>query len=198
MVQNNKLHEELDVFRFLLFQKLLFFHLLLCCLLGLLQHPSHRPQHRSIIISPNLPFSSNGHPRTKKNAIPVTTANSLQAAILNTMAFKLSLEINSKKLTPSTKGHSSKSFITSVKSKIKMFLSSNSLGSTWTDPKLQYAKLTLTLFSSSIPHSQARILSEACDAFNATMLELGYSQKLQPYNPTRHQAQPPQKHPFYG
>ena len=39
-------------------------------------------------------------------------------------------------------------------------------------------------------------LSKAFDAFNATMLDFGYTQKLDLYNPTKHQVQPPQKYPF--
>ena len=36
-------------------------------------------------------------------------------------------------------------------------------------------------------------LAEACDAFNAAMLEFSYTQNLEPCNPTQHQVQPPQK-----
>ena len=43
-----------DVFRFFLFQKLLFFLFFLCCLLGLLPRPSHPTPHRFIRIFLNL------------------------------------------------------------------------------------------------------------------------------------------------
>ena len=41
-------------------------------------------------------------------------------------------------------------------------------------------------------------LLEACDAFYATMLDFGYTNNLESYNPTKHQVQAPQKLPFNG
>ena len=40
-------------------------------------------------------------------------------------------------------------------------------------------------------------LNDAIDAFNATLLDFGYTQKLQRYDPETHQVHPPSKHPFW-
>ena len=39
-------------------------------------------------------------------------------------------------------------------------------------------------------------LDDAIDAFNATLLDFGYTQQLQRYNPETHQVHPLSKHPF--
>ena len=36
-------------------------------------------------------------------------------------------------------------------------------------------------------------IDEACEAFNKIMTEFGYTQKLELYDPTRHQTNPPQQ-----
>ena len=38
---------------------------------------------------------------------------------------------------------------------------------------------------------------EACSTFNAMMLEFGYLQKLEIYDPQTHRIHPSQQHPFY-
>ena len=38
---------------------------------------------------------------------------------------------------------------------------------------------------------------KACSSLNASMLDFGYSQKLEIYDPHTHQIHPPQPHPFY-
>ena len=40
-------------------------------------------------------------------------------------------------------------------------------------------------------------MEEACEAFNKMMLDFGYTQKLEIYDPHTHQAHPPQQHPLY-
>ena len=40
-------------------------------------------------------------------------------------------------------------------------------------------------------------IDEACEAFNKMMLDFGYKQKLELYDPQIHQVHPPQPHPFY-
>ena len=40
-------------------------------------------------------------------------------------------------------------------------------------------------------------LDDAIDAFNAVLLDFGYTQQLQRYNPETHQVHPPSKHPFW-
>ena len=40
-------------------------------------------------------------------------------------------------------------------------------------------------------------LDDAIDAFNAVLLDFGYTQQLQRYNPEIHQVHPPSKHPFW-
>ena len=40
-------------------------------------------------------------------------------------------------------------------------------------------------------------LNEACEAFNKVLLEIGYTQKREVYDPTRHQTYTPQQHPSY-
>ena len=47
-------------------------------------------------------------------------------------------------------------------------------------------------------HYFRRALSEACDAFSATMKDLQHTQKLQQYDPTVLQFHAAQQHPFYG
>ena len=68
--------------------------------------------------------------------------------------------------------------------------------------KLPPEKLLLMRFSSLILLSLRNIyfktaINEACEAFNKVMTEFGYTQKLEIYDPTKHQTNPPQQHPFY-
>ena len=68
--------------------------------------------------------------------------------------------------------------------------------------KLPPEKLLLMRFSSLILLSLRNIyfktaINEACEAFNKVMTEFGYTQKLEIYDPKKHQTNPPQQHPFY-
>ena len=40
-------------------------------------------------------------------------------------------------------------------------------------------------------------IDEACEAFNKMLLDFGYTQKLELYDPQTHQVNAPQSHPFY-
>ena len=67
--------------------------------------------------------------------------------------------------------------------------------------KLPFVKLLLTRFSSLILLSPRNTITsaidEVCEAFNKIMTEFGYTQKLKIHDPTKHQTNPPQQHPFY-
>ena len=41
------------------------------------------------------------------------------------------------------------------------------------------------------------VLDHAIDEFNATLLDIGYAQQLQRYDPETHQVHHPSKHPFW-
>ena len=40
-------------------------------------------------------------------------------------------------------------------------------------------------------------IDEACEAFNKMMLDFGYTQNIELYDPQTHQVHPPQSQPFY-
>ena len=53
-------------------------------------------------------------------------------------------------------------------------------------------------FSITTKYQYFRVaIEEACAAFNKMLLEFGYTQKVELYDPQTHQVHPPQPHPFY-
>ena len=132
----------------------------------------------------------------------LSKVHSLKAAIFNTMAFKLSLEINKNKVTP-------KSFIaflkvlynvTQIKKKKITFEQYSRIHPD--GPKIaicETASNAVFVLNSSFTtkdHYFRVALQEATDAFNNMLHDFGYTQKLEVYDPLRHQAHPPQQHPL--
>ena len=129
--------------------------------------------------------------------IPSTTANSLKATIFHTMAFKLSLEINKDQITISTK----RSFLKVLYNVCKMKKKNINFE--------QYARYHLDGFKVAICETASNAvcilnssfttkynyfrtaIDEAYEAFNKIMTE------LEIFDPTKHQTNPPQQHPFY-
>ena len=127
-----------------------------------------------------------------ENSFPFTHANSLKAAIFLTMSFKFSLEINNfYKKVLLQKRLFLKSSIMSVASRKRTFRIHVD------GPKLAVCETASDSFviNFSFPSKNTffhHALEEARDAFNATMLDVGYTQTLEPYNATHHQVTSPQ------
>ena len=123
--------------------------------------------------------------------------HSLNAAIIHTMAFKLSLEINKNKITPKSLIAFLKVLynVTQVKKK-KLHLING--------PKIaicETASNVVFVLNSSFTtrdHHFRTALQGATDAFNNMLKDFGYTQKLEIYDPLQHQAHPPQQHPLFA
>ena len=65
--------------------------------------------------------------------------------------------------------------------------------------KLPYVESLQTSFSFLIYLLQQKITTcEACEAFNKVLLEFGYTQKIEIYDPQTYQVHPPQPNPLYN
>ena len=131
-------------------------------------------------------------------------AHSLKAAIFHTMAYKLSLEINSNKITPKTLITFLKVLyhVTQIKKKKITFEQYSRLHVA--GPKIAICETASNLvfilnsaFTSKDQYFKTA-LEEATQAFNNILNDFGYTQKLEPCNPNQHQAHPPPKHPLYN
>ena len=131
-------------------------------------------------------------------------AHSLKAAIFHTMAYKLSLEINSYKITPKTLITFLKVLyhVTQIKKKKITFEQYSRLHVA--GPKIAICETASNLvfilnsaFTSKDQYFKTA-LEEATQAFNNILNDFGYTQKLEPYNPNQHQAHPSPKHPLYN
>ena len=180
------------VFRFFLFQKLIFLRLLLRCLLCLLHRPPHRQPHRVIRIFLNLqPLTPLPSIRTIQlplffRFLPMATLehkksflssyNSLKAAMFHTMAFKLSLESNSYKFTPSTKIAFLKVLYNVCRIKKKVISFEQYSRIRMGVPKIAICETTsdsVFVINTSFTSRDAvfhHALADACDEFDATML----------------------------
>ena len=138
--------------------------------------------------------------KTKTNRS--TTANSIKAAIFNTMAFKLSLEINNDQVTISTKRLILNVLYNVSKIKKKKINFEQYARIHLDGPKnviCETASNGVFILTSSFTTKDKYFdtaIDEACEVFNKVMTELGYTQKLEFYDPTKHQTNPPQQIPF--
>ena len=135
--------------------------------------------------------------------IPSTTAHSFRAAIFHTMAFKLSLKINNDQVTPSTTRSFLKVLYNVCKIKTKNLNFEQYARLHLDGPKIAICETASNAVfvpnsSFTTKDNYFRVaIDEACEAFNKVLLEFGYTQKIEVYEPTRHQTYAPQQHPLY-
>ena len=147
-------------------------------------------------------------PNTETEVIITMTSNvskvhSLKAAIFHTMAFELSLEINKNKITPKSLIAFLKILynVTQIKKKKITFQQYSRI-------HLEGSKMAICEAASNVvfglkssfttkDHYFHTPLQEATAAFNNMLKDFGYTQKLEIYDPLRHQAHPPQQHPLF-
>ena len=159
------------------------------------------------------PYSSTGLHRHGPNAevedimkrtSSQSKAHSLKAAIFHTMAYKLSLEINNNKITPKSLFTFLKVLyhVTKIKKKRITFEQYSRIHVA--GPKIAICETASnavfvlnSAFTSGDQYFKAA-LQEATNAFNNMLKDSGYTKKLELYDPHRHQAHPPQKHPLYN
>ena len=129
--------------------------------------------------------------------------HSLKAAIFNTMAFTLSLEINNNKITPKSLIAFLKVLynVTQIKKKKITFEQNSRIHVE--GPKIAICETASNVifvlnssFTTKDQYFRAAI-QEAIDAFNNMLKDFGYTQQLEIYDPIQHQAHPPQQHPLY-
>ena len=135
-------------------------------------------------------------PDSETNIIPSTTANSLRAAIFHTMAFKLSLEINNDQITFSTKRAFLKILYNVCQIRKKNINFEQYTRIQFDGKNLAIRKTAsnaVFIFNSSFTTKVnyfRTAIEEACDAFNKIMVDFGDTQKLEIYDPTKHQTNP--------
>ena len=129
--------------------------------------------------------------------------HSLKAAIFHTMAFKLSLEINNKKITPKCLIAFLKVLynVTQIKKKKITFDQYSRI--CLEGPKIAIcgtvSNVVFVLNSSFTSKDQyfRTALQEATDAFNHMLNDFGYTQKLELYDPLQHQTHPPSQNSLF-
>ena len=134
----------------------------------------------------------------------ISKGHSLKTAIFHTMAFKLSLEINSDNVTIPTKESFLKVLynVCHIKKKKISFeqyarLHYDGLKIAICETVSDTVFVLHSAFTSKDNYFQVAI-QEATDAFNQIMLDFGYHQKLEMYDPQTHQYHHAQKHPLYN
>ena len=143
-------------------------------------------------------------PETEDEIATVTNrskVHSLKAAIFQTMAFKLSLEINKNKMTQKTLIAFLKVlYNVSLKKRITFEQHSRIH---LTGPKMavcETASNVVFVLNSAFTakdHSFPAALQEATMAFISMLQDFGYTQQLEVYDPLTHQVHPPQQHPVF-
>ena len=140
-------------------------------------------------------------PEMQKTAL--TKVHSLKVAIFHTMAYKMSTEINNNAITESTKRSFVKILYTVCRIKQKHINFEQYFRAHTDGPKIAIFETTSesdfvlhSAFSTNDQYFQVA-LDEAIDAFNAVLVDFGYTQKLQRYLVQTHQTYPKQKHPFW-
>ena len=129
--------------------------------------------------------------------------HSLKAAIIHTMAFKLSLEINKNKITPKCLIAFLKVIynVTQIKKKKIKFEQYSRIH--LEGPKISICEtasnVVFVLISSFTSKDQyfRTALQEATDAFNNMLKGFGYTQKLELYDPLQHQTHPPSQNSLF-
>ena len=121
-------------------------------------------------------------------------------AIFHTMAYKLSLEINKNKITPKSLIAFLKVFYYVTQIKKKKITTEQYSRIYLEGPKIAICEtvsnVVFVLNSSFTTKDQYfRVaLQEATDAFNSMLQDFDYTQKLEIYDPLKHQTHPPPQH----
>ena len=140
-----------------------------------------------------------------KNLVNSTNSkvHSLKAAISHTMAFKMSLQINIGTLTLPTISSFLKVLYNVCQIKKKRPNFEQYCRIHVEGPKFAVCETTSetvlvlnSAFTTKDNYFQVAV-DDAIDAFNATLLDFGYTRKLQQYDPDTHQVHPTPKHPFW-
>ena len=119
------------------------------------------------------------------------------------MAFKLSFEYSNDQITIPTKQAFLKVLYNVCKIKNKNINFEYYARIHLDGPKLAIcetvsnAVFVLSFFFTTKDNFFRTAIDEACDAFNKTMYEFRYTQKLEIFDPTNHQTNHPPQHPFY-
>ena len=129
--------------------------------------------------------------------------HSLLAAIFHTMAYKMSLEINKGNKTLPTRCSFLKVLYNVCQMKKKHISFEQYFQIHVDGPIVAICETTSdtvfvlnSAFTTKDTYFQVA-LDDAIDAFTATLLDFGYTQQLQRYNPETLQIHPPPKHPFW-
>ena len=129
--------------------------------------------------------------------------HSLKAAIFHTMAYKMSLEINKGNINLPTRHPFLKVLHNVCQIKKKQITFDQYYRVHVNGPKIAICEISFdtvfdlnSAFTTNDNYFQVQ-LDDAIDAFNAVLLDFGYTQQLQRYNPEIHQVHPPSKHPFW-
>ena len=127
--------------------------------------------------------------------------HSLKAAIFHTMAYKMSLEINKGNLTLPTRPSFLEVLYNVCQIKKKQITFEKYYRILVNGLKIAICEITSDTvfvlnpaFTTKDNYFQVA-LDDAIDAFNAVLLDFGYIQQLQRYNPETHQVHPPSKLP---
>ena len=142
-------------------------------------------------------------PKTTAKFIPSNNANRFKAAVFHTMAFKLSLEINTEQVTIATKRSFLKILYNVCKIKKKNIAFEQYASLHLDGPKIviwESASNMVFILNSSFASTDEYFkmaIAEACEAFNKTLVHFGYTQILEVYDPKLHQVNPQQTHAFY-
>ena len=148
-------------------------------------------------------------PNAETNDILAITSStskvhSLKAAIFHTMAYKPSLEINHNKITSNSLIAFLKILYNVAQIKKKRITFEQYARLHVAGPKIaicETASNVVFVLNSALNSKDQYFhcaLQEATDAFNDMLHSFGYTQKLEFYDPHRHQAHPPQPHPLYN
>ena len=127
----------------------------------------------------------------------------LKTAIFHTMAYTMSLEINKGYVTLPTRRSFLKVLYNVCQIKKKHITFEQYYRVHVHGPKIAICEITSdtvfvlnSAFTTKDNYFQVA-LDDAIDAFNAVLLDFGYTQQLQRYNPETHQVHLPSKHPLW-
>ena len=133
----------------------------------------------------------------------VAVVHSLKAAIFHTMAYKMSPEINKGNVTLPTRRSFLEVLYNVCQIKKKQITFEQYYQVHINGPKIAICEITSdtvfvlnSAFTTKDNYFQVT-LDDAIDAFDTVLLDFGYTQQLQRYNPEIHQVHPPSKHPFW-
>ena len=140
-----------------------------------------------------------------KQLVDSTTSkvHSLKAAIFHTMAYKMSLEITKGNVTLPTRRSFPKVLYKVCQVNKKQINFEQYYRIHVAGPKIVVCETTSetvfvlnSAFTTKDTYFQTAP-DDAIGAFNATLLDFGYTQQLKRYDPETHQVHPPSKHPFW-